>query len=273
MNLNLFQDKLKETFKIVLDYLNKHNIKYYLIGGTLLGAVRHEGFIPWDDDIDIGIPRDEYNRLISLVETDSHIPEILEFQFQEINPDFYYPFGKVYNKETTLIEGTGKDKIIKGLFIDLFPLDYSSLSYKDTVSKVKKVQRNYLLYTRKFDIFRGTGVKGFVRRFTIPLWKLINIGNRKSKKMYKLIAAGEINETPNYILNYFGYKTNEIYPAKYFEETEKLMFEGIETIAPKEFDNVLKLHYGNYMTLPPIEKQVSHHGFSYVNLELPYKNY
>ena len=117
------QKKLLEMMKWFHSYCEKNEIKYYMIGGTMLGAVRHQGFIPWDDDVDIGVPRNDYNKLLTISkglkpENSRYIIE----SYQDMNDDYEYPFAKVYDTSTTLIENKRK-QTKRGIYIDVFPLD------------------------------------------------------------------------------------------------------------------------------------------------------
>lgn len=112
---------LKEIHKICTE----NDLQYYLCGGTLLGAVRHKGFIPWDDDIDIVMPRDDYNKFITLC-LNGKLDKQYILQNTDTEPEYHLPFTKIRKKHTFFDEeGVRKLKIHKGIFVDIFPLDYS----------------------------------------------------------------------------------------------------------------------------------------------------
>ena len=104
-NLNGIQLKLLEMFKWYHEFCVDNNLKYYALGGTMLGAIRHKGFIPWDDDIDVGMPRDDYNKFIELTCNKKFGKYIVESIYDN-NPDYYYGYSKLYDTSTTLIEKT-----------------------------------------------------------------------------------------------------------------------------------------------------------------------
>lgn len=266
------QNKLLETFKVLLKYLEDNKIAYYVIGGTLLGTIRHSGFIPWDDDIDIGIPRSEYNRLIELVRNNDNIPDLLTFEFKELDKNYLYMFGKAYNNETTLIEGYGRDKVIRGIYIDLFPLDLSEVDFEKSKDMIKKVRKHTALYSRQYDKFGDKTIKAKIRNLLRPLWWVLNFKNRLNA-IDNIIKPNYYPNNPKYIMNYYGYETKELYPIKCFEEFEYKDFEGTNVRVPKGYDEVLTRHYGEYMKLPKKENQVSHHNYSYLNLDKPYREY
>ena len=119
-----------EIFKVFLDIANKLDIKYYLIGGTLLGAVRHKGFIPWDDDIDVGLPRKDYEKFIA--EAQKYLPDYYFLQTYETDPEYPLSFAKIRDSRTTYLEtALNNKKINHGVFFDIFPLDFYPENEKD----------------------------------------------------------------------------------------------------------------------------------------------
>ena len=117
--MNEMQTRLREMMQSFHGFCVKHNLRYYLVAGTCLGAVRHKGFIPWDDDIDVGMPRADYNRFIELVKTEK-MGENYAVEDPLENDDYIYAFAKMYDTSTTLIENTA-NKLKRGIYIDIFP--------------------------------------------------------------------------------------------------------------------------------------------------------
>ena len=118
---NEMQTKLINMLKWYHEFCVTHKLRYYIVGGTMLGAVRHEGFIPWDDDIDVGMPREDYNRFLEICKGIQAHQYIVEAPTEE-NPEFKYLYAKIYDTTTTLVENV-RNPINRGVFIDVFPLD------------------------------------------------------------------------------------------------------------------------------------------------------
>jgi len=113
------QKYLLEMIRWFHDFCESHNLRYYALGGTMLGAVRHQGFIPWDDDLDVGMPREDYEKLYTLMKYHPGDRYMLETPYSDA-PEFNYCFSKLYDTETTLVENL-KYKIKRGLYIDFSP--------------------------------------------------------------------------------------------------------------------------------------------------------
>lgn len=259
---------LEEHKKILLDALlylkdicEENNIRYFLSSGTLLGAVKYKGFIPWDDDIDLFFLRDDYIKLIEILEKKNNDYEILTCHNTK---DYYYPFAKLVNKKTRIIDNARKIKKL-GVFIDIFPLD----NFDDAESYYKKIRFIRNLATRRMKIknhvtknnlkkvefkkIKFKKIKDFIYRFvdfiTLPLgvnfWakKLDRIVQQKSGPM---LAA--LYEDPPKIIE-----------SKMFEETALYDFEGHKFTSIKNADKYLKNTYGDYKKDLPLSSQYSHH--------------
>ncbi|MDE6691253.1 MAG: LicD family protein, partial [Clostridia bacterium] len=158
------QAKLRDMLKWFHGFCVENNIRYYALGGTMLGAIRHKGFIPWDDDIDVGLPREDYNKLISL---SSAIPQpyLLETPQSEAK-EFVYAYSKIYNTETTLTE-KGKKNIKRGIYLDVFPLDglgNSGEEAKKNFSRTAKLVKK--LAVRVSPVRKG---RGFAKNCAVVL--------------------------------------------------------------------------------------------------------
>ena len=201
-----------DIFKSFLMVCKKLDLKYFLAGGTLLGAIRHNGFIPWDDDIDVIMPREDYEKFLE--KGQALLEKKYFIQNYKTDPEFVLNFTKIRNSETTFIEKTSKNRNINhGIYIEI---------------------------------------------------------QDKKEKMYKKYKYTDSEK----IISYCGmYGKKEIMPKKYFGEGKKVLFEGIEVIAPQEYDLYLKQFYGDYMKLPPKEQQVTHHYNEIIDLENSYKKY
>jgi lipopolysaccharide cholinephosphotransferase len=218
----------------IFDYLcNKYEIKYFLIGGSLLGAVRHNGFIPWDDDLDVGMTRNEYEKFLKLALPD--LPK--EIFFQNPQTDIYYPStfnvdARLRDKYSSYIHiDEKKRKWHQGLQLDIFVHDRSYLPH------------NFFIITQN------------------KLLKLLK-DNLKRAKVLKLISKYSpfpLVYSSNYLHYYSELKLGTYIKESEFSKLIKIKFEDMEVYIPQGYDSYLKRQYGNYMQLPPIEKRVSPH--------------
>ena len=257
-----------QMFRHFLDICNRLHLRYYLLGGTLLGAVRHQGFIPWDDDIDVGMPREDYE--VFLKEAPLLLPNNLFVQTIWSDKEYLHCFAKIRNCDTTYIETTSaKRKMNHGVFIDVFPLDYYPsdklaqkwLDFKKMMLSFRVLQEFTLPYSKKLKI----RVAGCVGRLMYPsLMKALV----KRENIYKSIPQSK------WLANYGGaWGKKEIVPADWYGEGAELVFEDMKVIGPKHYDKWLTQVYGDYMQLPPVEKRVGHHYADVVDLHKPYTEY
>lgn len=267
-------EKLKklelQMLKEVVVICNRLNLRYYLLGGTLLGAVRHKGFIPWDDDIDIGMPREDYE--IFLNEAQGFLPENYFVQTNKSDMEYPMNFCKIRKCDTTFIESSVKNcNINHGVFIDIFPLDY----YPDGFLKKKIFYlKNRVLYGRIVEIFNvahhNTSHYAFKRRLAklFTFYMSPQMAVMKREKLLKSVKDGKK------IANYCGaWGEREIVPKEWYGEGVELEFEGLKVIGPKEYDKWLTQVYGDYTKLPPEEKRVGHHYTEVIDLNTSYKKY
>lgn len=258
-----------DIFKVFISICEKYNLKYYLIGGTLLGAVRHKGFIPWDDDIDVGMPREDYEKFSKIAQ--ENLLDNLFWQTHITDPASPFSFGKIRNSDTTFIELPIKNfKMNHGIYIDVFPLDNYPSDPKKQKKFIKKkkfylsmISTNYYVEKRSFSEKIKTLVKKAMLLFTSQ--KRIM---QKKEKLYKSQTDTLLLANNN---GYWGQK--EIVPADWYGEGVELEFEGLKVKVPDKYDLWLTQVYGDYMQLPPVEKRVSHHGTDVIDTRKSYKEY
>lgn len=244
----------------MMDVIHKfcidNDIRYSLAGGTLLGAVRHGGYIPWDDDIDIIMPRPDYEKFISTFSTHGGH---LVLQHCKIDDAYRYQFAKVYDNRTVLIE----DAMISGVFIDVFPIDGQPSSEREQQEYVNKYLHLFsnLEKTTKFYKFQKDKnqlvlrMKFFIKKILYPsreytLAKLDDFFNS---------YPFEVSETVGCAVG--AYPRKEHLNKTVFDAYSTIKFEDREYCCIKDYHTYLSTLYGDYMKLPPKDKQVTHHNF------------
>lgn len=261
-----------EMLKAFAAVCEKLGISYFLDGGTLLGAVRHKGFIPWDDDIDVGMLRADYERFFA--EGQALLPEHYFIQNISTDPQYTANFAKMRDSRTTYIETTlGRKRINHGVFIDIFVLDY----YPEKAFRRwwMECRRSIMKARQSIDYYRPGEPWSVKRLVRIVAGNLARVFYPSVPKMLKKREA-MIRSVPAgpRVCNYCGiYGRREIHLARWYEETCELEFEGERFLAPKMWHEVLTQFYGDYMTPPPPEQQVGHHYALAVDTTRPYTEY
>ena len=259
---------LEELKKVEFDILkhfvafcNKHNIKYYLSNGTLLGAVKYKGFIPWDDDIDVFVPREDYDRLLKIYE-DSAQYKLFSF---EKDGRFHYPFAKLCDMSTkkVLPEFRSCDAI-PGVEIDIFPLDCWNSNYIKAQKEARSISRDLLCLQASQYI--KSPVKNKMKLLVwkcVAVYAILRTGNHFKKKIISKSKANQ-QDNPAYVgcKSWCIYGEREIIPAEVFADTVEVEFEGETFKAPIGYDTYLRSLYGDYWQDPPLEKQKTHHSFT-----------
>lgn len=257
----------KELCNIQMDILSyvdsickKYDIKYSISGGTLIGAIRHKGFIPWDDDIDIMLARYDYDRLVSAMTAEyNNGKRKYRMLTNEIDNEFLFPYAKIFDEDTLLIEHVKGCKDY-GVFVDVFPIDYVSEQNKHKIIRIMRILYNMLILKR----LKLEKERSFLKNITIVLSRVILFpfsNNWIINKMDKIARKSNSIESDEMGCLVWGYGKREIIPSFVHAEHIYLPFEDKEYMAIKDYDIYLTHLYGNYMELPPKEKQVTHHGF------------
>ncbi|MDR0560144.1 MAG: LicD family protein [Prevotellaceae bacterium] len=242
--------------KDVHNFCIERGLKYSLGGGTLLGAVRHKGYIPWDDDIDIMMPRPDYNIFVN--EFSGYKPHLTCGAFEN-DKKFMYPYAKVYNNRTCLKEEKLNEKYQTfGVNIDLFPID----GFPDKSSRLKfSFFMKKVLFMKKLlfkKIHKPAGKNNFKRKCAGIIVRFISL-QFIQKHIKRTIQTCDFKKS-NYRGAVIGkYSEKECYPQNVFSEYTELEFEGFKFMAISYYDEYLTGHYGDYMKLPAAEQQVGSH--------------
>lgn len=251
-----------EILDEVVRICDKYGLKYYLAEGTLLGAVRHKGHIPWDDDLDIAMPRKDFNKFAELCK--SELADKFLFQFTSTFKNHYLPFAKVRNQNTVFNEYNIRNlDVPKGIYIDIFPIDNTK-----KVNSISRGIRTKLLKKLSFSITAKVGFEhksSFMHNFVLFLLKPFS-ANQLSKFRDYLMTIENNDKNPYYI-NFASYqmRNKEFFPKSYFGEGVMLEFEGKLYRAPIEYDKILTCRYGDYMQLPSVEDRVLKHKPEYID--------
>lgn len=252
---------LKDGLRHFQEVCKENNLTYYLSNGTLLGAVKYRGFIPWDDDVDILMPREDYNRLMRLAEIDSENWELLS---RERKYAWKVPFAKLSHKHTILKETSADFGCEMGINLDIFPLD----NWVDN-RILSRFQAVYCGLLRRFlsaslEKTFYTKRKGLKKWFLRLIWQVSHIFGTD---FFRYHIEKEINRMKGKPSRFKGsvawacYGRKERLPAKAFSGTKEVLFEGISLFAPCWAEYYLFSLYGNYKKEPPLEKQKTHHRF------------
>ena len=261
---------LLEEYKVIADFCEKHGLVVFLGGGSCLGAVRHKGFIPWDDDLDLNMPRADYNKLIALIEQ-GKFPSGYEFSYPSKKYDSKNPFLKIFIKDTKNVEITDyNSNYPKGVNIDIFPMENvpsnkalrSLKAYCFEIINAIAVSVYY--YENKSELLdkfvNADEDLKYIYRTRCLLGKMFGwVGHKRltywADKIAQSRKESELITYPTGRRHYLG----EIMPRSVFLPVSKGIFEGVEVNLPAQPEKYLENLYGKtYMQVPPPEKRERH---------------
>ncbi len=246
-----------DILKVVAEFCKKHNVKYSLYAGTLLGAVRHGGFIPWDDDVDLFMERNEYERFLTLWQSEG----VSGYTMQATNSPFYEGINHTKIRKDGTILASNKEMETDthhGIWLDVFAFDKVPTDKKKRKKFLFRAKLR-LVYTRGYPYEKGGKLLKLISKILLlPSRKTqLKIRNKIEKKIidkYKDLKSGyeyiSLASTENF-------KT--FYPPEVIENLATINFEGGEYSAVKDYDKMLSIQYGDYMKLPPEEQRICKH--------------
>lgn len=238
------QHRMKAMLQVLDHICQKHHIPYWISSGTLLGCVRHGGFIPWDDDLDVEMMRKDYKRLLQLLP--GELPEWMELQCRRTDPNYFFSYAKLRDKNSLLEETNGYDRIFKmrGIYIDIFPQEKCPLWMqrlsKHTIGHIYKVLKDGRLSEaerlRKVNWWYGLN-----HRFIYPVMRALSL-------LYPSLLVRHTFGVPFHTACH----VDEVFPIG------RARFEDIEVCVPHDSDAYLKRKFGDYLRLPDIDALKPH---------------
>lgn len=250
----------------------KYNLRYFASNGTLLGVIRHKGFVPWDDDVDIVMPRKDYEKLLEVAKEELEAPYYMQTAMTQQN--YYRNYARLRNQETTAMPYRDWNReCCNGIFIDIFPMDGCfKAGFPDKLQqlsvKVRCALANTYVYYPEFSshlflraiLYRIAKVYCKIYDYETLLRKTEQVRSRISFDEAEVIC--QITHGSSFLK----------FPRHYFDSAIMMDFEYIKLPVPKEYDAILRTHYGEYMELPPVEKRGQHHEILF-DPDKPYTEY
>lgn len=265
------QSRILDILKVIINICEKQNIRYYAFGGTLLGAVRHKGFIPWDDDIDIAMPREDYDRFFQIAE--QYLPPYYKTLTPLNTPMYENNFNKIVDVRTTCIHR----KLIEypecdtGVYVDIMPYDGKP---KDKLFYFKiKILKSLNYRLRMPQNTWGKQIRqGSVIKILTSLMKKTLTYDYFYKKYLSYLHKCTFDNADKICHAYSKFARKLTIPKTIFNQSVKLQFEDILINCPVGWEEYLTIQYGNYMILPPLEERTGVHD-SIIDLDHSFQEY
>lgn len=268
-------DAILDVYDVFSEICTKHNLRHYVIGGTLLGAVRHKGFIPWDDDFDLAMPRQDYERLKELL--DSELPPHLKFMDHGNTPEFKFHFGKILDVREDLVLRVEKEichELSNGIFIDIFPVDgYPDSIIGSAMVRASELVHNLVRYSKAYgkNGFGMSSKRRVARTFGKVAAPLLapfvkNVTDDEIWFKWNEDHGREIPFSDDHMTGTLGCAEGRfqlVFRRNIFGTPSDVDFCGMKVPAPRDWDGFLRVNYNaNYMTPPPEDKRRPTHEYS-----------
>jgi lipopolysaccharide cholinephosphotransferase len=268
--MNELQKVELDLFRCFAETCEKLNLNYFLVCGSALGAARHGGFIPWDDDMDVGMYREDYDKFMELAP--AILPEGIFLQNYKSDPEFPYIFAKLRNSNTTYIEKLLSNfDINHGIYMDIFPLD----GYPNDLSEQKKLASMKRNYRRK--LFCGFKMpRDFKAAALAFVLRMLGYHKRTAKTLAQyeaLITSYSVKDSTKICSHGTWYGERDYISVEYYGKGTDAVYEGLKVRVPEKCDEYLTSLYGEWRTPPAPEKQKGTHQYEICDTERPYTDY
>lgn len=250
ININELKEIQVNILNHIDEYCKANNIRYSIGYGTLLGAVRHKGYIPWDDDLDIVMPYPDYQRFLK----EFHSADYLKVQDMRSDETYRFPFAKVIDTRTVLIEHT----ITSGVYVDIFPV----VGFPKAEEFESFVEEYHKYYMQMRSVTKRKNAS-FSHKVFFPINKLFKPSRDKvMQKIEAIYSRYDFDKVSHAGVIPNHYKKRRYIPAEVFRKYSTQEFESRQYPALENYDAYLTGTYGDYMTLPPEDKRHSEHVFT-----------
>lgn len=271
--MNETQGYIMQVLRDVIGILEELEVPYYLQGGTMLGAIRHKGFIPWDDDVDLGIPREAYERLLKQVS--QRLPENLELRTYQDATDHHYYFARIVDTRYQIRRMGSLEERLENVWVDLFPLD--GMPGGALSRAVHKLRLSWVRLKFHLSCFEKVNIKRpgrpLVERIVIKIAMVTRLGSwfntRKQLDQLDALLKKYPLEQSDWVVNFMGqtsFRFNELFKKEIYGKKTCYPFEDMMLVGPENYDAYLKSLYGDYMT-PPEEADRNAHVSELVPVE------